>query len=110
VTRLAPSAHTAAALAVKQCLVNVLKHSGTDVAEVVVYGSDSEVSIMVIDAGRGFSERETSVDRLGLRQSVRRRIEAVDGSVQVWSTPGMGTSVLMRVPTQHPSAVPEDAQ
>jgi signal transduction histidine kinase len=109
VTRLAPSAHTAAALAVKQCLVNVLKHSGTDVAEVVVYGSDSEVSIMVIDAGRGFSERETSVDRLGLRQSVRRRIEAIDGSVQVWSTPGMGTSVLMRVPTQRPSAAPEVA-
>jgi signal transduction histidine kinase len=110
VTRLAPAAHTAAALAVKQCLVNVLKHSGTDVAEVVVYGSDAEISIMVIDAGKGFSERETSVDRLGLRQSVRRRIEAVDGSVQVWSTPGMGTSVLMRVPAQRSTGVPEVAQ
>jgi signal transduction histidine kinase len=98
--RLDPSREVAAALAVKQCLVNVLKHSGTDHAEVVIYGSGSEVSVMVIDGGKGFSERETASDRLGLRQSVRRRIEAVDGSVQVWSTPGTGTSVLIRLPAQ----------
>jgi signal transduction histidine kinase len=53
---------------------------------------------MVIDTGKGFSEEETGSDRLGLRQSVRRRIEAVGGTVQVWSTPGKGTSVMIRVP------------
>jgi signal transduction histidine kinase len=109
VARLEPAREVAAALAVKQCLVNVLKHAGTDEAEVVVYGSASEVSIMVIDGGKGFSERETSVDRLGLRQSVRSRIEAVDGTVQVWSTPGTGTSVLMRLPAQRVSSVSETA-
>ena len=94
-------------LAVKQCLVNVLKHAGTDRAEVVVYGSAGEVSIMIIDGGKGFSEPETSLDRLGLRQSVRRRIEAVDGTVQVWSTPGTGTSILLRLPVLDPAAEPE---
>ena len=89
---------TAIAQATKQCLVNVLRHSGTENAEVVVYSSDREVSVMVVDAGRGFSEAETGADRLGLRQSVRRRIEAVGGDVQVWSTPGRGTSVMIRVP------------
>jgi len=98
VARLSPARDVAVALATKQCLVNVLKHAGVAVAEVVVYGAQSEVSVMIIDAGRGFSERETSVDRLGLRQSVRRRIESVGGTVQVWSTPGAGTSVLIRVP------------
>jgi signal transduction histidine kinase len=102
VTRLDTAREAAVALAVKQCLVNVLKHAGTDRAEVVVYGSGSEVSVMVIDDGKGFVERETSVDRLGLRQSVRQRIEAVDGSVQVWSSPGMGTSVLLRLPVTEP--------
>jgi signal transduction histidine kinase len=109
VARLEPARQVAAALAVKQCLVNVLKHSGTDEAEVVVYGSASEVSIMIIDGGKGFSEGETSVDRLGLRQSVRSRIEAVDGTVQVWSTPGTGTSVLMRLPAQRASSAAEPA-
>ena len=98
VSRLDAERASAVALAAKQCLVNVLKHAGTDRAELVVYGSAREVSVMVIDGGRGFSEDETGLDRLGLRQSVRRRIEAVDGTVQLWSTPGKGTSVMIRVP------------
>jgi signal transduction histidine kinase len=98
ITRLTAQRRLAVALAVKQCLVNVVKHAETDRAEVVIYGAGSEVTVMVIDGGKGFLERETSVDRLGLRQSVRKRIEAVDGTVQVWSTPGTGTSVLIRLP------------
>jgi signal transduction histidine kinase len=98
IQRLDAQRQLAVGLAVKQCLVNVIKHAGTDRAEVVIYGSESEVSVMIIDAGKGFSERETSLDRLGLRQSVRRRIETVDGTVQVWSTPGSGTSILLRLP------------
>lgn len=98
VSRLGPEHAAAVALATKQCLVNVLRHAGTDRAEVVVYGSDQEVSVMVIDTGKGFTEDETGADRLGLRHSVRRRIENVGGTVQVWSTPGKGTSVMIRVP------------
>lgn len=90
---------TAVALAVKQCLVNVVKHAGVDHAEIVIFGSDDEVSVMVIDAGRGFDVATTGDDRLGLRHSVQTRIEAVGGGVQVWSTPGHGTSVLLHVPT-----------
>jgi signal transduction histidine kinase len=98
IARLDRESSTAVGLAVKQCLVNVLKHSGTTQAEVAVYGSDSDVSVMVVDTGKGFSETETGADRLGLRNSVRRRIEAVEGTVQVWSTPGRGTSIMIRVP------------
>lgn len=98
ISRLDAESAVAVALATKQCLVNVLKHAGTDRAEVVVYGSANDVSIMIIDSGKGFSEEETGADRLGLRHSVRRRVEAVGGSVQVWSTPGSGTSVIIRLP------------
>ena len=98
ITRLDPQRQIAVALAVKQCLVNVLKHAGTNLAEVVVYGAGDEVSVMIIDGGRGFSVPDTSLDRLGLRQSVRKRIESVGGTVQVWSTPGTGTSILIRLP------------
>ena len=96
-------------LAVKQCLVNVLKHSGTTQAEVAVYGSETDVSVMVVDTGKGFTEAETGADRLGLRNSVRRRIEALEGTVQVWSTPGRGTSIMIRVPVEPESAVEETA-
>ena len=104
-SRLGVERATAVALATKQCLVNVQRHAGTDRAEVVVYGSEREVSVMVIDSGKGFSEEETGSDRLGLRQSVRRRIENVGGTVQVWSTPGKGTSVMIRVPASDRAGV-----
>jgi signal transduction histidine kinase len=96
--RLSADRDLAVGLAVKQCLVNVNRHAGIDRAEVVIIGAEHDVSIMVIDAGRGFTEALVGADRLGLRQSVRRRIEAVGGDVQLWSTPGRGTSVMIRVP------------
>ena len=98
ISRLSAEQDIAVGLAAKQCLVNVLRHAQVERAEVVVIGSESDVSIMVIDAGRGFSEELIGTDRLGLRQSVRRRIESVGGDVRLWSTPGRGTSILIRVP------------
>ncbi len=98
VSRLDRETSIALGLAVKQCLVNVLRHSGTTRAEVVAYGTDDEVSVMVIDGGRGFAEAEAGGDRLGLRNSVRRRMESVGAAVQVWSTPGRGTSIMIRIP------------
>jgi signal transduction histidine kinase len=105
--RLSSDRGAAVGLAVKQCLVNVLRHAQVARAEVVIIGSDSDVSIMVIDAGRGFSEDLVASDRLGLRQSVRRRIEGVGGEVRLWSTPGRGTSILIRVPSDGSSQARE---
>lgn len=99
-----PTEH-ALGLALTQCLANVLKHAGTEKAEIAVYETDTDVCVMVIDTGRGFDESQTGRDRLGLRNSVRRRIESVGGSVQVWSTLGQGTSIMLRVP----GTVPEQA-
>lgn len=84
--------------AVGQCLANVRKHAGVDAAEVSVFDDGASCTVMVVDDGRGFDERATSPDRMGLRGSVRERIGRVGGSVQVWSSPGSGTSVMMSVP------------
>lgn len=100
VSRLSREASIALGLAAKQCLVNVLKHSGTRAAEVSVYASDAEVSVMVVDSGCGFTESATGTDRLGLRSSVRKRIEIIGGSVDLWSTLGTGTSIMIRVPAK----------
>ncbi|WP_256041494.1 sensor histidine kinase [Cryobacterium sp. SO1] len=96
--RLDPQSDRELGLAVQQCLVNVLLHAGIVTAEVVIDADDQNVSVMVLDAGRGFMEAETGSDRLGLRQSVRKRIERLGGSVQIWSRPGAGTSVLLTLP------------
>ncbi len=96
--RLAPNVATALVDAVRACLENVLRHSGATVAEVDLAYSDSEVTVIVADQGAGFDSDQIPRDRLGIRSSVTDRIEAVGGSVRVWSSPGMGTSIVMRVP------------
>ncbi len=90
-------------LAVAQCLVNVIRHAGTDRAEVVVYASGAEITTMVVDSGRGFALEATGADRLGLRQSVRGRVESAGGAVAVWSTPGRGTAVMITLPAREPT-------
>ncbi|WP_420368258.1 sensor histidine kinase [Curtobacterium sp. L1-20] len=96
--RLDQAALTAVLRAVSQCLANVGKHSGVDAAEVSVFDDGTACTVMVVDDGRGFDESTTSPDRMGLRGSVRERIGRVGGDVQVWSSPGSGTSVMMSVP------------
>ena len=96
--RLGPAIDRELGLAVQQCLVNVILHSGIVAAEVVIESEPNSISLMVMDAGRGFTESETGADRLGLRQAVHRRIERLGGSVSVLTRPGAGTSVLLSVP------------
>ncbi|WBU37148.1 sensor histidine kinase [Homoserinibacter sp. YIM 151385] len=88
----------AIALAVEQCLVNVLRHAGTDRAELVVTPEDESISIMVIDDGVGFDPEGVDAGRLGISGSVRGRVEALGGTVRVWSRPGAGASILLDVP------------
>ncbi|BDI21516.1 sensor histidine kinase [Herbiconiux sp. L3-i23] len=95
--RLDPAVAETVGLALRQLLVNVRLHSGAPGAEVVVFGEDGTVSVMVIDAGRGFDPDAVAGDRLGLRNSVFRRLEMVGGTVKIWSAPGRGTSVLLTV-------------
>ncbi len=96
--RLSPERRRAVGLAVRQCLINVLRHSGSVSADVAISASDSSVSILVVDGGRGFSANAAATDRLGLRSSVHERIERVGGTVTIWSSPDVGTTVMMLVP------------
>lgn len=94
-------ARRALGLAARQCLVNVLKHSGQSKAEVLVSSSRDLVSLVVVDAGRGFDFAAVAAqktDRMGLLHSVIDRVERAGGSVTVFSRPGAGTSVLMAMP------------
>ncbi|MCU1579114.1 MAG: hypothetical protein JWP19_1318 [Rhodoglobus sp.] len=96
--RVAPKAATAIVDAIRACLENVLRHAGTTVAELDLAYTPDDIAIMVSDEGTGFDTDTVAADRLGLRQSVVERIRSVNGSVRIWSTPGAGTSVLIRVP------------
>lgn len=95
---LGPRRRDALEAAVSQCLVNVVRHAGVDEAEVAVGPGDGEVTVVVVDSGAGFDVDEVPDDRIGLRTSIKGRIEQEGGSVRIWSRPGVGTTVVLSVP------------
>ncbi|TPW75789.1 sensor histidine kinase [Schumannella soli] len=96
--RLDPEAADALLDATRAALENVLKHSGTTDAEIVSSSTEEMISVMVIDQGVGFDASAVADDRLGIRESMSGRLERVGGRLDVWSTRGAGTSVVLTVP------------
>jgi hypothetical protein len=84
--------------AVAQCLVNVARHAGVAEVEIALGIGGGEVTVAVMDTGVGFDVHEVPLDRIGLRTSIRARIEQVRGSVRLWSTKGVGTTIVITVP------------
>lgn len=83
--------------AARAALDNVVKHAGTDRAELVTGIRNGVLTLLVVDDGHGFAATTTTADRLGVRISIEQRIQQVGGSVRIWSGPD-GTTVMMTVP------------
>lgn len=108
--RLAPEVATALVDSIRACLENVLRHSGANVAEVDLAYTDDELTVMVSDQGEGFDPKAIPADRLGVRFSVIDRIRAAGGTTKIWSAPGAGTSVMIRVPIAEVVAAHEESR
>ncbi|MBB5633786.1 hypothetical protein BKA04_002009 [Cryobacterium mesophilum] len=96
------SREAAAALvgAVGGCLENIVRHSGSDSAEVFIDASETTLSTMIVDHGRGFDPTDIPDNRLGIRRALVKRIEGCGGRVRIWSAIGAGTSVVISVPIE----------
>jgi len=98
--QLEPETATALVDALGAALENVARHSGATVAEVELVYAPESITVMVTDEGVGFDPATVPGDRLGIRASIEARIAAVGGTVQVWSSPGSGTSIVMSTPVR----------
>ena len=86
-------------------LSNAYRHAGVDRHEVYLSQHDGWVALEVADRGRGFepppldgpgaTERE---EHIGLR-GMRERMNLVGGHLRVVSKPGLGTRVIVQVPS-----------
>ncbi|CAN5320810.1 hypothetical protein BH09ACT5_BH09ACT5_12760 [soil metagenome] len=107
--RLAPDVATALVDSIRACLENVLRHSGTTVAEVDLAYTEEDLTVIVSDQGRGFDPGAIPADRLGVRFSVVERIRAAGGTTRIWSSPGAGTSIIIRMPVLEVVAAHEES-
>ncbi|MEX0648057.1 MAG: PAS domain-containing sensor histidine kinase [Balneolaceae bacterium] len=92
---------TALFQSVRELLFNVIKHSGTDEAKIILERLDEKVHITVEDRGKGFNpEKElerTEDDGFGLF-NIREQFERFDATMVIDSEPGKGTKVTLAAP------------
>jgi signal transduction histidine kinase len=83
----------------QEALTNVARHAGVQQAELTIAFQPNQVSLSVIDHGKGFHLEDYSADRRawGL-EGMRERAESVDGNLLLRSTRGSGTEVEIIVP------------
>ena len=91
--------------AVRELLLNVVKHAGVDAATVTVEGDDDGLSVHVEDGGVGFDldDLADNPDHGGQGlYSIRERLAALDGQMTVRSIPGDGVKVGVSLPAIAP--------
>ena len=88
--------------AVRELLVNVVKHAGVTEARVTVSRSGAAITLVVEDDGRGFDlsevqARSSAAGGFGLFD-IRERLAYIGGRLDLQSTPGRGTRAVLYVP------------
>ena len=81
--------------AAREAVVNAAKHSGAAKVDLFVEATPDLIEVFVRDRGSGFDPADVPEDRLGLRRSVRDRMERHGGTADVRSTQGGGTEVRL---------------
>ena len=89
---------------VQEALANAVKHSQAHHVRVELAGGPSGLGLRINDDGKGFDIERVPHGGLGLT-SMRERVEAVGGVLEIRTAPGAGTHLRITVPTQVPAAV-----
>ena len=100
--RLPPSLEIALFRVIQEAFNNIVKHAHASNADVSVHFKKDSITVRIKDDGIGFDVQEaiSSKDRprgLGLL-GMRERVELINGSLVIKSSPGHGTEITIEVP------------
>jgi len=99
--------------AVRELLINVVKHAQTNTARVCIDGNGDQVRVVVQDEGVGFDIAQLDFPGrppgFGLFD-IRERLDYIGGSLQIESQPGAGTRVAMIMPLKLPEQAGTDKE
>lgn len=83
--------------AIRELLVNVVKHAQATRASIIMTKDDSNLRIIMEDNGVGFSKPSVNHDGYGLF-NIRERMNHIDGQFEIKSVSGRGTRVTLVAP------------
>ena len=84
---------------IQELVTNIIKHANASEASISLTQIENTLNIIVEDNGIGFNPREVSLntDGMGLG-NIEKRIEYLEGTLEIDSTPGKGTNILIDIP------------
>jgi signal transduction histidine kinase len=97
VDRLPSELETALYRVVQESLTNIAKHSHADRVSILLTRKQSSVAAVIEDNGDGFDAGSTQEGGFGL-VGMRERLALMDGTLQIESSEGSGTTVVAEVP------------
>jgi signal transduction histidine kinase len=80
----------------QEALQNALKHSHARSVSMRLVGTPAELELSIADDGVGFDVDAAWGNGLGL-VGIRERLDAIGGTFEILSTPGAGTSLVVRI-------------
>ena len=79
-------------------MTNIIKHSQATEASISINQYEDSLNIIVEDNGKGFDARHLpQKEGMGL-SSIEKRIEHLEGTMEVDTTLGKGTNILIDIP------------
>jgi signal transduction histidine kinase len=100
--RLPPEIETATFRVVQEALVNIARHSQAESVLIQATATGDAVEIDIEDDGVGFDAAALTWSPDSLRGAgllgMRERVDILGGSLEVDSTPGSGTRIVVRIP------------
>ena len=89
---------------VQELTTNIVKHANATEASISLTQHDNELNIMVEDNGQGFKVGKLEQkDGMSLG-SIERRVEHLEGSMEVDSAIGKGTNIIIDIPLETPNS------
>jgi signal transduction histidine kinase len=83
---------------VQELMSNILKHAKASAVNIDVTRNNGHITMIVTDDGRGFDSTQP-VEGIGLR-NIRSRVNKLNGSFTIDSSPGHGTTSIVEFPVQ----------
>jgi signal transduction histidine kinase len=84
-------------LVFKEAVNNIAKYAGASEVQVKIGKMNNDLQLQVVDNGRGFDiNKQTSSNGL---KNMQARADSLQGIFDIYSEPGKGTAVTLRIPT-----------
>jgi light-regulated signal transduction histidine kinase (bacteriophytochrome) len=100
--RLPPAIETTLYRVLQEALTNVVRHAEATRVGVILGLKEDTVTMIIEDDGRGFGCDEDNPSQAPARHfgllGMRERVALVDGTLEIESAPGRGTTLFIRVP------------